>query len=236
MSNPHVEMLGLKIRAKFDENARFVSFLNPYSIVKLHQSGIDENSFSNIEFYSDGFLLCLIAKILFRRKIQRLSFDYTSLAGTILGDAVAKGHGVAIVGGGDGVAAKFKNHCEEGYGGIRVLITRSGFFRDAAEMKAFAEQLARSEVDLVVVGMGVILQEQFLLHLSAAGYRGRAFTCGGFLDQTIYAGGDYYPKWVDQTNMRWAYRIYREPRRLLKRYILDYPRFLGLLISRWSAK
>jgi N-acetylglucosaminyldiphosphoundecaprenol N-acetyl-beta-D-mannosaminyltransferase len=35
----------------------------------------------------------------------------------------------------------------------------------------------------------------------------------------------YYPKWVDTANLRFAYRLIREPRRLWRRYLLEYPSF-----------
>jgi N-acetylglucosaminyldiphosphoundecaprenol N-acetyl-beta-D-mannosaminyltransferase len=39
-------------------------------------------------------------------------------------------------------------------------------------------------------------------------------------------GAQYYPAWIDKWNLRFLYRIYMEPGRLWKRYLIDYQSFL----------
>ena len=73
--------------------------------------------------------------------------------------------------------------------------------------------------------MGAPLQEQFLLKLAASGWIGLGFTCGGYLDQLSLKGTAYYPAWVDRFNIRWAYRFFMEPARLLAQIPIDYPQF-----------
>ncbi|MNN73388.1 UDP-Gal:alpha-D-GlcNAc-diphosphoundecaprenol beta-1,4-galactosyltransferase [compost metagenome] len=76
--------------------------------------------------------------------------------------------------------------------------------------------------------MGTPRQEDFLIELQESGWLGVGFTCGGYFDQLNSAdGGLYYPGFIDRYNMRWAYRIYKEPKRLWKRYFVDYP--VGML-------
>jgi N-acetylglucosaminyldiphosphoundecaprenol N-acetyl-beta-D-mannosaminyltransferase len=78
--------------------------------------------------------------------------------------------------------------------------------------------------------MGAGVQEQFLLDLVAQGWSGMGFTCGGYLDQ-LGNGLRYYPQWIDDANLRWAWRLVREPRRLGPRYLIDYPGFGAQLVS-----
>jgi N-acetylglucosaminyldiphosphoundecaprenol N-acetyl-beta-D-mannosaminyltransferase len=47
----------------------------------------------------------------------------------------------------------------------------------------------------------------------------------------LNGGINYYPKLIDKWNLRWAYRLCREPRRLGRRSLLDYPAF-GLALCR----
>ena len=77
--------------------------------------------------------------------------------------------------------------------------------------------------------MGTPKQEEFLLDLSQAGWKGTGYTCGGFLHQTAQ-NIKYYPKWIDLFNLRAIYRIYDEPR-LIKRYMLEYPIALIYILS-----
>lgn len=66
--------------------------------------------------------------------------------------------------------------------------------------------------------------------MKAQGWRGWGFTCGGFLDQ-LGSGLYYYPQWVDQMNLRFAYRLLKEPRRLWRRYFFEYSRFAWLVVA-----
>jgi N-acetylglucosaminyldiphosphoundecaprenol N-acetyl-beta-D-mannosaminyltransferase len=34
------------------------------------------------------------------------------------------------------------------------------------------------------------------------------------------------PRWMQRAGLEWSYRLYKEPRRLWKRYVLGIPRFL----------
>lgn len=92
------------------------------------------------------------------------------------------------------------------------------------------ERILELRPEIVICGMGGVAQEKFMLSLADAGWRGCGFTCGGYLDQ-LGAGLRYYPGWVDRTNLRWAYRLAREPRRLWRRYLVDYQSFV-LLFAR----
>ena len=62
------------------------------------------------------------------------------------------------------------------------------------------------------------MQEKFLLKVKNAGYLGIGFTCGGFIHQTSRNEIDYYPTWVDKTNLRFVYRMWKEPH-TRKRYV-----------------
>jgi N-acetylglucosaminyldiphosphoundecaprenol N-acetyl-beta-D-mannosaminyltransferase len=83
--------------------------------------------------------------------------------------------------------------------------------------------------------MGIGRQEQFLLHAASSGWTGWGFTCGGYLDQ-LAGGIDYYPRWVDQANLRFLYRLYREPRRLWRRYCLEYGEFAVRVSAALAAR
>ena len=37
---------------------------------------------------------------------------------------------------------------------------------------------------------------------------------------------DRAPYWMQRAGLEWSYRLYKEPRRLWKRYVLGIPRFL----------
>ena len=48
-------------------------------------------------------------------------------------------------------------------------------------------------------------------------------TCGGYFDQVIV--GDYYPAWAYPMRLNWLVRMWHEPRRLWRRYLIGTPKF-----------
>jgi N-acetylglucosaminyldiphosphoundecaprenol N-acetyl-beta-D-mannosaminyltransferase len=37
------------------------------------------------------------------------------------------------------------------------------------------------------------------------------------------------PIWMQKSGLEWAYRVYQEPRRMFKRYLVGNTRFIGLM-------
>lgn len=43
------------------------------------------------------------------------------------------------------------------------------------------------------------------------------------------------PAWMQRSGLEWLYRLYREPRRLARRYLIDDVRFVRLLVREWRS-
>lgn len=72
---------------------------------------------------------------------------------------------------------------------------------------------------VVLVGLGAGLQERVVLEASNWLPSGALLTCGGFLDQVQQS--NYYPKWAYPLRLNWLVRVWREPRRLYRRYTVQ---------------
>lgn len=215
----------IRLESEFHlEEGRDYSFINPFSLGVVAQS-LNEQECQQIRFYADGIAVVLYARLFKGKKIERTSFDDTSIAPVVLGYAQASQKRVALVGGTEENIRQAAELLVQKYPDLYITYARSGFFNSDAERQ---QSLARAaNADIVIVGMGAGMQERLLLDLRVAGWKGTGFTCGGYLDQFVQAKGQaYYPSWVDRLNLRWLYRIMKEPNRLLKRYLKDYPRFL----------
>ena len=86
------------------------------------------------------------------------------------------------------------------------------------EMDAEAKHITQVNPDFLIVGMGALMQERFLLKVRNAGFQGIGFTCGGFIHQTANNEIEYYPLWIDRMNLRFVYRMYKE-KHTRKRYV-----------------
>ncbi len=100
---------------------------------------------------------------------------------------------------------------------LNIIGYRNGHFHSEEEKDEEAKHIVNVNPDFLIVGMGILMQEQFLLKVKDTGFQGIGFTCGGFIHQTAKNEIDYYPAWVDRMNLRFLYRMYREPH-IRKRY------------------
>lgn len=210
----------------------FFSFLNPNSLSKLI-ANCDDEVFEDIEFFVDGGLLSKILSVLLFRRIQRVSFDYSSIAKNVFDECALRRRRVAIIGSDQGSLDAFGGHLLSSYDFDESNVSLHHGYIDQTY---FLENLSFvKDYDVVIFGLGAVKQEFFLALLKSIGFKGVAYSCGGFIHQTAMSGGQYYPKWINTLGLRWLYRMYKE-RGLIKRYFLEYPRdilrILTLIVKR----
>lgn len=113
---------------------------------------------------------------------------------------------------------------------------RQGFFDPADETPGSAQSeivdwLDRAAHDVVIVGMGMPRQEEWIESVQDRVSSLVFLPTGGYLDYQI--GLQHRaPRWIGQVGLEWAYRLATSPRRLSYRYLVE-PLLLVLrLLSR----
>ena len=192
------------------------TFLNPVSYLDALKHKELFTSFDGI--FADGGLLAKAIKMTYGASVKRRSFDMTSLASIVFSYAAKTGKSVAIVATKQEMVEKAVTNLEKSFQGLNICYYRNGYFKGEQEMDDEAKKIVSLHPDILIVGMGVIKQEQFLLKVRDAGYQGIGFTCGGFIHQTAQDKAEYYPDWVDKHGLRFVYRMYKEPH-TRKRYV-----------------
>ena len=202
---------------------KLITFLNPYSFLYYRKN---IKMFSRFDFiFIDGILLVFLMKLISKR-VVRISFDMTSLAPKVFKDLSLRNKSVFFVGAKQNEIEEFIETIKNKLGfEIQIKGFRNGYFKNN-ETQNFIKELTSVNPDIIIVGMGTPMQEQFLLRMRDNGWKGTGYTCGGFFHQTT-TKINYYPKFIDRYNLRWLYRIYDEPK-LLKRYTIEYPKSIGL--------
>ena len=185
------------------------TFLNPVSYLDALKHKELFTSFDCI--FADGGLLVKAIKIAYGATVKRRSFDMTSLAPIVFSYAAKAGKSVAIVATKQEMVEKAVANLKKSFKGLNISYYRNGYFKGEQEMDDEAKKIVSLHPDILIVGMGVIKQEQFLLKVRNAGYQGIGFTCGGFIHQTAQDKAEYYPDWIDKHGLRFVYRMYKEP-------------------------
>ena len=185
------------------------TFLNPVSYLNALDNKALFADFDGI--YADGGLLGKAIKAVYGIQVKRRSFDMTSLAPVVFSFAAKNQKTVAIVATKQEMVEKAVKALQGNYPGLNICYFRNGYFSSDAEMNAETQKIVGMHPDILIVGMGIIKQEEFLLKVRDAGFKGIGYTCGGFIHQTAQDKVDYYPEWVDKHGLRFVYRMYKEP-------------------------
>ena len=206
----------LSIDEVFTKKGRIYTFLNPVSYLSALDNKAMFTRFDGI--FADGSILVAAIKTVYGRSVTRRSFDMTSLAPELLSYAETHNKSIYIVASRQEQVEKAVGIFMERYPKLSVVGYRNGYFASEAEMEKEAERIAALNPDFLIVGMGIVMQERFLLKVHENGYQGIGFTCGGFIHQTAKNENDYYPAWADKLNLRFVYRMYKE-KHTRKRYL-----------------
>lgn len=200
----------------FTQKGKIYTFLNPVSYLTALDNKKLFEQFDGI--FADGSILVAAIKTLYGKTVTRRSFDMTSLAPELLSYAEKEQKSIYIVASQQEQVEKAVEIFKERYPNLILAGYRNGYFNSEKEMNTEAEKITQMNPDFLIVGMGALMQEKFLLLVKNHGFQGIGFTCGGFIHQTSKNEIDYYPVWADKLNLRFVYRMYKE-KHTRKRYI-----------------
>ena len=198
------------------KKGKIYTFLNPVSYLSALEHKPLFGGFDGI--FADGSILVAAIRLIYGKRVTRRSFDMTSLAPELLSYAEITNKSVYIVASRQEQVEKAVGIFKKRYPKLLVVGYRNGYFASEKEQDEEAQHIVDVNPNFLIVGMGALIQERFLLKVKDTGYRGIGFTCGGFIHQTAKDEIDYYPAWADRMNLRFLYRMYKE-KHTRKRYL-----------------
>ena len=137
----------------------------------------------------------------------------------------ASGHSVFLLGGRPGIADAAAAALVREEPGLIIAGTQHGYFNTDQQDQVIRD-INASGADVVLVAMGVPAQDVWL-HGNAARLRATlTFGVGGLFD---FLSGRIprAPEVLRHTGLEWTYRLYQEPRRMWRRYVLGNPAFVA---------
>lgn len=200
-----------------------ITFVNPFSYPILAKQPELVTEMDVI--LSDGSLHKSLHNIFNPNKIDRVSFDFSSIAAHVLSQAADNKQKVVLIGAKPGLVDIAKSNFISMYPELDIVFTHHGYF-DSEKMRdnviAASDQ---HKPDIVIVGMGTPYQEQFLIkYKEIAVTPCQLYTCGGFIEQSSMKA-DYYHPLVKKLGLRWLQRAIMH-KHVRERLIRDYPRFI----------
>lgn len=188
----------------------------------------DENHYT----FVDGMPIILMGRLLglpFRREQRMTSADWLW---NFAEEASKQGWRIFYLGSKPDIAERGAEVLRQCYTGLQIQ-TASGYFSQRAnssENRDVITQINQYQPNILLVGMGMPLQEHWVFENANDIQAGVIITVGACID---YVAGAIPtpPRWMGPLGLEWLSRLCSEPKRLWKRYLVE-PWFILMLLIR----
>jgi len=177
----------------------------------------------------DGMPLVWLSRLQSFHHVERVYGPDLMLA--LCERSVAKGYRHFFYGGAEGVPEQLASVLQKRFPGLQVAGTFSPPFRPltADEDDRIVQMINAAAPDIVWVGLSTPKQERWM-----AGHRERLTApvligVGAAFD-FLTGRKPQAPRWMQRAGLEWLFRLLTEPRRLWRRYLINNPLFVALVV------
>lgn len=214
------------------ENKRssYVCFANVHMLVEAYKDKAFGEVLNQADVATpDGGPVSKLMRMVYGEQQDRVAG--MDLLPRLLQEAAARGKSVYFYGTTDDVLEKVVAKAKADLPHLRVAGYYSPPFRKLSreEDAAITDMLNEANPDLVFVALGCPKQERWM-----ADHKEQVNACMLGVGQAFltYAGLEKrLPKWARDLSLEWTYRLYLEPKRLWKRYLITNSTFMYLILK-----
>jgi N-acetylglucosaminyldiphosphoundecaprenol N-acetyl-beta-D-mannosaminyltransferase len=189
--------------------------------------------------FCDGDGVRLAAKLLGLAAPPKITYDRWIWQLTEFADQ--KEYRVFFLGGKPGVADEAAENIKSRFPKLKIVGTHHGYFqKDGAENEQVIAKINQAKPDILVLGFGMPVQEQWLRD-NWQDVEAHVFLTGGAVFDYASGRAKRAPSWMIRLNLEWLHRFMQEPQRMWVRYVWGNPYFMfkilqSKLVPRQSAK
>lgn len=178
----------------------------------------------------DGMPLVWLSRLHGHGHVERVYGPDLMLA--LCEHSLSRGYGHYFYGGGEGVSELLADNLRRLFPGLRVVGGYSPPFRPLsdAEDERVVEAINEADPEIVWVGLSTPKQERWMTE-----HVGR-LTAPVLIG--VGAAFDFHsglkrqaPRWMQRSGLEWLFRLATEPRRLWRRYLVNNPLFVALVLQ-----
>jgi N-acetylglucosaminyldiphosphoundecaprenol N-acetyl-beta-D-mannosaminyltransferase len=196
---------------------------NLHSMYLYHHDAGMRSFYSRAELvHVDGMSLILLAKMLGRPLSRSHRLTWLDWIRPLLAEATRRRWRIFYLGSRPGIAERGAKILRREFPGL-VLDTAHGYFdvrRDGAENRAVLETINRFRPNLLLVGMGMPRQEEWIAENAEQVRAHVIFSVGALMDY-IAGAASTPPRWLGPLGLEWLFRLLSDPARLWKRYLVE---------------
>jgi len=208
-----------------------VCFVNPDCVNIARRNAAYRTNVNQAELVlPDGIGMRIAANMLGARFKQNV--NGTDLFPRLCERLAQRGGSLYLLGARPGVPEQVAQWLSRNHPDLRLAGYRHGYF-DVTDTDQVVADIRASEADVLLVAMGVPSQERWIeAHAAACGVR-VAMSVGGLFD---FVSGRIprAPMWLRELGLEWTYRLWQEPARMWRRYLVGNISFLiAIGMQRW---
>jgi N-acetylglucosaminyldiphosphoundecaprenol N-acetyl-beta-D-mannosaminyltransferase len=176
--------------------------------------------------FCDGAGVMLAARMLGRHIPERIT--YADWIWQLADLAANRGFSLYFLGARPGVAQEAAMRLKEHYPDLEIAGVHHGYFdhsAGSAENEAVVREINAAAPDILLVGLGMPLQDRWLME-NWQKLDVRVFLTGGGVFDYVSGRLRRGPRLLTDNGFEWLARLLVEPRRLWRRYLLGNPLFL----------
>lgn len=205
-----------------EENAIIVSFLNAHAVNLTTENELMLGAIEQSDFlFRDGIGVKLMLKAF--NKPAGVNLNGTDLIPLLI--SKYKGKRIAVFGA-EGEFNKAAVH-KLGQLGIAIDVHHHGFEND----QYYVDKVFQEKPDLVILGFGMPRQEQLSIKIKSVVTWPCVIVNGGAIIDFIAGKFNRAPAILRGLGLEWLYRLYKEPSRLWRRYLLGNIKFMYYVIQ-----
>ncbi len=106
-----------------------------------------------------------------------------------------------------------------------------GFIRDPAAVQACVDFILAHPSRFILLCVGSPQQEKLAAAITASGRATGVGLCVGASVEFVVGAKRRAPLWIQKAHLEWLHRLLSEPRRLWKRYVLEAPALVRLMMK-----
>ncbi len=145
-----------------------------------------------------------------------------------------KGYSIYLLGAKQEVVENTRDVLKEKYPGLNIKGIHNGYFKEES-WSIISEELKKLQPDFVFVGITSPTKEYLIEFLQNDGNKCVFMGVGGSFD-VISGNIPRAPKWMQNMNLEWLFRMLKEPKRLFKRYFFGNIKFIKAVIKEKQNK
>ncbi|MDR3572907.1 MAG: WecB/TagA/CpsF family glycosyltransferase [Anaerolineaceae bacterium] len=177
----------------------------------------------------DGMAIVWLLKWQGFRKVERVYGP--DLLQAVCQQSLTHGYSHYFYGGAPGVAESLTQKLVQKYHGLRIAGIECPPFREltSEEDEAIIDKICAANPDIVWIGIGSPRQERWMVnHLEKV--KAPVMIGIGAAFDFVSGNKPQAPLWMQRSGLEWFFRLANEPRRLWRRYLLNYPQFVVLVL------